>query len=462
MLKTIISVFLLCIASVNAYAQWTSGSCVSAYSSCTAAGYEREDTEGYTCTTSAKVYIISGTEAVETTCYKGCTELATDCLAAGYYTYSSTDSYYYYNEITIPGVSGNLTCYQNRSRYYSSCTAANSSYKDSKTNYCGCSAVTIYTSKTGATKTCYSGCKAVCLPGTYQYTSAPTNGYLSGDSCTGPTGISGSTCNNLSVVAYTAIGCNSGYCLLNGACYTVCDSSTYKYTSAPSHATLSGTYCTGYTGTSGGACSGSSLKRYTSFTCNSGYCMEITNAGSKLETKTCVAACDSSTYKYSQISNATMSNPCTGYYNSGTKCESTKSTKYSSFTCNSGYYKVGNSCLKSTSSSGGGSDNCTGGGKILVNGVCKTCQEAGYCWNCYAAGYTTNGGCINNSPCYGNNYCMTACNPMPSTQYPSGYTGTCPMATNPAKPSSSSSSSSSGLTTSSGLNSGLNSGTQYP
>lgn len=447
MLKTIISVFLLCLTSVNAYAQWTSGSCVAAYSSCSAAGYEREDTEGYDCTTSAKVYIISGAEAVETTCYKGCTELATDCLAAGYFTYSSSDSYYYYNEVTIPGVSGNLTCYQNRSRYYSSCSAADSSYQSSNSGYCGCSSTKIYISKTGTQTTCYYNCKNVCTSSAYPYTSAPTNGYLDGNSCTGYTGTSTSTCSGSSATRYDSIGCNSGYCLSGNTCYNVCDTSAYKYTSAPSNATLSGIYCTGYAGTSGGSCSGSSVKRYNSFTCNSGYCKYLMSE--KLG-YACTATCDSSTYKYTSIANATMSNPCTGYYNSGGNCETSKSTKYSSFTCNDGYYKAGNSCLKSTSSSGGGSDNCTNG-KMLVDGVCKTCEEAGYCWNCYTAGYKNNGGCINNSPCYGYAYCMPACSSMPASQYPVGYTGTCPIETNTSKPGASTSS---GSTTSSGLNSG--------
>ncbi|MBQ7303638.1 MAG: hypothetical protein IJW75_01810 [Alphaproteobacteria bacterium] len=351
MLKTIISVFLLCLTSVNAYAQWTSGSCVAAYSSCSAAGYEREDTEGYDCTTSAKVYIISGAEAVETTCYKGCTELATDCLAAGYFTYSSSDSYYYYNEVTIPGVSGNLTCYQNRSRYYSSCSAADSSYQSSNSGYCGCSSIKIYISKTGTQTTCYYNCKNVCTSSAYPYTSAPTNGYLDGNSCTGYTGTSKSTCSGSSATRYDSIGCNSGYCLSGSTCYNVCDTSAYKYTSAPSNATLSGIYCTGYEGTSGGSCTGSSVKRYNSFTCNSGYCKKTSNAGTKLETKTCVATCDSSTYKYTLIANATMSNPCTGYYNSGGNCETSTSTKYSSFTCNDGYCKSGSSCYTACSHS---------------------------------------------------------------------------------------------------------------
>ena len=346
MLKTIISVFLLCLTSVNAYAQWTSGSCVAAYSSCSAAGYEREDTEGYDCTTSAKVYIISGAEAVETTCYKGCTELATDCLAAGYFTYSSSDSYYYYNEVTIPGVSGNLTCYQNRSRYYSSCSAADSSYQSSNSGYCGCSSIKIYISKTGTQTTCYYNCKNVCTSSAYPYTSAPTNGYLDGNSCTGYTGTSTSTCSGSSATRYDSIGCNSGYCLSGNTCYNVCDTSAYKYTSAPSNATLSGSSCTGYAETSGGSCSGSSVKRYNSFTCNSGYCKYLMSA--KLG-YACTATCDSSTYKYTSIANATMSNPCTGYYNSGGNCETSTSTKYSSFTCNDGYCKSGSSCYTACS-----------------------------------------------------------------------------------------------------------------
>ena len=79
-------------------------------------------------------------------------------------------------------------------------------------------------------------------------------------------------CQSKTGSKYEFIGCNNGYCAIDTTCHRICDTSSYPYTTSnqPANSTLTGA-CTGYTGSSNSACSGSSGTRYSGFSCNDGY-----------------------------------------------------------------------------------------------------------------------------------------------------------------------------------------------
>ncbi len=177
-------------------------------------------------------------------------------------------------------------------------------------------------------KTCTSLCKEVPFPGTGSATVTET--------CT--------ACGN---TVNTAWECNANYCKSGSECKTVC-SNTYTYTenNIPENSYLSGAFCDGYAGTSQGDCTGTFERRYSSFTCDQGYCKDTDSTG-KQEFTTCKKLCDASVYTYTEeVANATMTGECTGYYDtSGGKC-GTRTTKYSGFTCHTNYCKSGSECKK--------------------------------------------------------------------------------------------------------------------
>ena len=217
---------------------------------------------------------------------------------------------------------------------------------------------------------------------------------------------------------------SGGACGSTKTCYsggsTVCSSSSYPYSSI-SNATMSGA-CTGYRSTAGGSCSGSSATYYSGFTCKSGYC----KSGSA-----CYNVCSTSSYPYSTISNATMSGACTGYTGtSASTCSGSSATRYSGFTCNSGYCKVLDSCIKTYSSCKAAgyldscASNCTATKQKVYNSSCGL-MDCYSCTNCTAIdpivkpGLGCSACCTGIKPyCY-NNQCYSYC--------PAGGSQMCPM-----------------------------------
>lgn len=162
----------------------------------------------------------------------------------------------------------------------------------------------------GKYETCTSNCVAVSVPANATATE---------------------TCTGCDIEVNTAWQCNTNYCKSGSECLSICDSSKYKYTSSniPSNASLGTDSCTSYSGTSQGDCTGSKTTKYSSWSCNTNYC-KVNNS--------CSNYCNAGTYKYNKITNATMGDSCTGYYaKSSGNCSGSTYTRYSSYTCNSGY-----------------------------------------------------------------------------------------------------------------------------
>ena len=203
-------------------------------------------------------------------------------------------------------------------------------YTGTSQSACTGSSSTRYKSFTCNANYCSDGskCNTVC-GSSYKYTTAPSNATLSGNVCTGYTGTSQGSCTGSSAARYDSFTCNANYCKSGETCNTVCDAK-YKYTTAPSYATLSGETCTGYTGTSQGTCSGSSLKRYTDFTCSSGY--KKNSAGTGCE-KDCTYANESACESANANWDCTVVSGC-----------------YQPTACKSGYAKDGSICRRAYSS----------------------------------------------------------------------------------------------------------------
>ena len=172
---------------------------------------------------------------------------------------------------------------------------------------------------------------------------------------------------------YTS-GCKTNFCLYSSACYQVCDTSTYKYFTGssylPSNASpdTSSSSCLGYAGTSAGNCSGQSLTRYTDFVCNSDFC-KANNQCNQVWTDSLKTS-----YPYTaQVSNATMGASATYYDGASAGNCSTTSTRYPSFTCNSGYYKnsAGTGCEECTYKD---NDECQ---EVNYNSVCTPNSSTG-------------------------------------------------------------------------------------
>ncbi len=305
-------------------------------------------------------------------------------------------------------------------KYYGSCTAANSSYKTTNSGYCGCSEVpNLYTSS-GGKLTCYSGCNTLCLSGSYPYT-AKSNATMSG-ACTGYRGTSASTCSSQGTY-YSGFTCNSGYCRSGDVCYAWCNQSSYPYhsSSKPSNSTVSGNTCKGRWGTNQGNCSASSeITYYSDFTCNSGYCKSGT---------ACYTVCSTSTYGYTtanQPANSTLTGACTGYTGtSGSTCSGSSSTRYSGFTCNSGYVKVGNTCQKIYNScTDANSSYRTSAGNYCAYSTTTIYNSSGTAITCYYGGTAASASCSAYSSSYRDSAGST-CNYTTKTVYKSPGSATC-------------------------------------
>jgi len=358
------------------YAYYTSGSCKACSTGCSS-GYTSTKPSSSQCYTNSSSYF-SCSSASDVTCYKN----ANICSSTTYpYTsksnatmsgactgYRSTaggacsgSSTTYYKSFTCDTnycLSGSA-CY----RYYSSCSAYNSSYRASD-GRCGSTkyASTVRNSSCGY-HTCYTGGYTVCSATTYPYTSI-TNATMSTTKCTGRRGTVGGSCTTSSnATYYSGYSCNSGYCGTN--CTTSCSSSCptgYDYTSVASGK------C--YTGS----------KSYTNCSsCSSTNCYAIANV------------CNSTTYPYTEKSNATMSGACTGYRStSGGACSGTSTTYYKSFTCDTNYCLSGSDCYRyySSCSAYSSSLRATDGrcGSTIVDSTVRN-SSCGF-HVCYSRGYT--------------------------------------------------------------------------
>ena len=213
----------------------------------------------------------------------------------------------------------------------------------------------------------------VCPSGSYPY-STISNATMSG-ACTGYRSTSEGACSGSSATYYSGFTCKTNYCKLGSACYNVCSSGSYPYSSI-SNATMSGA-CTGYRSTSGGSCSGSSATYYSGYSCKSGYC------GSSCGTS-CTSSCPSG-YSYTSYS----SSQCYTGSSSHTYCSTCASrpcysgvkSAYSS--CSAAGYGASRSSSKcgetTTSVQGGAGGKCTtltcytGGSNAK-----SSCAAAGY------------------------------------------------------------------------------------
>ena len=178
-------------------------------------------------------------------------------------------------------------------------------------------------------------------------------------------------CTADSYSCFKPTGCKANFCGNGNPCSIVCGSA-YKYTSTskPANSTPSGNKCTGYTGTSAGACSGSSVDRYDSFTCDTGY---------KKSGDTCVAEC---TYADEAACESA---------NSKSDCTADSYGCYKPTACKSGYAKSCSSgyTLSSKDSYGCGtcSASCTYASQVA-------CQYANANSNC-----TYSDGCYKPTSC---------------------------------------------------------------
>ena len=315
------------------------------------------------------------------------------------------------------------------------CTPLSSDCTSGTTVYSGWACNSGYHENSAGTG-CDADCSVVtCSTSTYPYTSDPSNGYLSGSSCTprssdcstNTTRYAGFTCNSgycksgtpgcsptvscsavtppsnahgtttctpvtgttttscsTGTTVYTAWACDSGYCKSGSACYEVksCSSTTYPYTSAPSHATLSGSSCTprpSNTCTAG-------TKQYSGWTCNSGY--HTNSAGTGCDADCTVVTCSAVTIP-SNAHGTTTCTPKDKNCNNGTSV-------YTAWACDSNYHtnSAGTGCDKDCSvvtcssvtvpSNAHGTSTCTPKDKNCNSGTTVYTE-----WACNT-GYTTN------------------------------------------------------------------------
>ena len=401
--------------STNPGGKCGSATCYSGGSSCSdscPSGYSATAPSSSQCATGSTTYT-NCTSCGTATCYKGITSCSSSCTS-GSATVGSGKCYTGTSSYTNCSSCSSTTCYTGLQTVHSSC--ANAGYRTSAGSTCNYSTVKIYTGTSngacGTPTTCYHG------------------GSSCSDSCTSGSATVGSGKGYTGTSNY--INCSS---CSSTTCYTTanwCDSATYKYTSAPSNGTLSGSSCTGYGGTNGGACSGSSATRYTSFTCNSGYKKSSDGTSCVADcTYSSKSACESA---YSKSTCTTNSYGC--YVPSGCKSSYYKSctsplTKYAtdsngcgSCGCDASVYKyyspsspmIGSDCCSGARVSNG---TAIGGGQNCKDFTCKsgykksgdTCvSSCSYTYTASEGGYGA--GCVRDGVTYYQNKCSgkTSCN----------------------------------------------------
>ena len=435
---TISSIFMLGVSGY-AYAAYTSGSIQPVYSSCSNAGYRAS--AGNYCGYSTKS-IYTGTSggaclsSSMTTCYSGGTAAYSSC-PSGYrssnsgYCGSTTTSFYK----PAASCSSQITCYSGGSTCTSSCPSGYG-YTSVASGKCYTGSTTHKYCSTCASRTCYAVAN-VCSSSSYPYSSI-SNATMSG-ACTGYRSTSGGACSGSSATYYSGYSCNSGYCGTN--CGTSCTSSCpsgYGYTSYTSSQCYTGSKSHTYCSTCGSrTCYSGVQSAYSSCTAagykssKTGYCgtTQVSikgNPGGTCSTLTCYSGgykkC-SGLYTSSNIpSNATLSGTsCYGYNLATTdgSCAGTLATWYTSFTCPSGYCKVGSTCKKTYSSCKAAgyldtcASNCTATKVTVYNSSCSTLACVS-CTNCTTTGTGCSSCCTSSKPyCY-NNTCWSTC-PTSST-----------------------------------------------
>ena len=408
------------------------GICQKYYSSCEAANYLSSPKANATCGT-ASIYLANGSTK---TCY------TSNCTCnSNYVNVNGTCQRYYascsaYNSSSSTSALANAscstasiylstgktqTCYYNCNcnsnyvkvggvcqRYYSSCSAYNSSYLTSPKANSTCKSTNIYTSS-GNQTTCYYDCTCntnyVNVSGTCQRYYSSCSAYNSSYSASA---LANASCNTASIylstgktqTCYYNCNCNSGYVKVGGVCqkyYSSCSAYNSSY-SASALANASCSTASIYLST------GKTQTCYYNCNCNSGY----VKVGGVCQKYYSSCSAYNSSYSASALANASCSTA--SIYLSTGKTQ----TCYYNCNCNSGYVKVGGVCQRYYASceaagyltSAKANANCSTTSIYLSSGSTKTCYTGCSC----KSGYTTNSA--------GNCVCATTCADK--------YTGTLP------------------------------------
>ena len=176
--------------------------------------------------------------------------------------------------------------------------------------------------------------------------------------CTGYRSTAGGSCSGSSATYYSGFTCKSSYCKSGSSCLscasscssgsdTIASGKCYTGTSSYRNCSSCGSK-TCYTGQkiAYASCSAAGYKSSKTGYCGTAQVSIKGNPGGSCTTLTCYSGgskvCSATTYPYSSsIANATMSGACTGYTGtSAGSCSGSSTTRYSGFTCKSGYCKV--------------------------------------------------------------------------------------------------------------------------
>ena len=202
------------------------------------------------------------------------------------------------------------------------CTPVNANCSNGTKVYTAWACDTNYHQKGSA---CEADCTAVtCASGTYPYTSAPSNGTLSGAECV-PTATDCST----DTKRYADFKCNTNYCKDGSPKCTKTStcSEAYAEGTSLSNGSLSGTACTAISGGTTENCT--RTKYYPDFTCDEGYCKSGTPGCT--QTKTCT--------ENKAPTNATCTSTCTPISGTTTTSCTTGDEVCTAWSCNSGYHQ---------------------------------------------------------------------------------------------------------------------------